>query len=107
MAKQLFAEPRDFTAIFASTDTNALGILEAAEEAGIRIPEDVSLLGFDNIRDAGLPRIELTTIEQPLRMLSSVAMDCLLQKIRNEQAGYLHRILYPNLVERKSCRKIG
>ena len=107
MAKQLFSEPRDYTAIFASTDTNALGILQAAEEAGIRIPEDISLLGFDNIRDASLPRIELTTIEQPLRMLSSVAMDCLLQKIQNEQAGYSHRILYPNLVVRKSCRKIG
>lgn len=107
MAKQLFSEKPEFTAIFASTDTNALGIMKAAEEAGIRIPEDISLLGFDNIRDASLPRIDLTTIEQPMKLLSSVAMDCLFQKIQNEQSGYSHRILYPNLVERSSCRKIG
>ena len=107
MAKQLFAAKPDYTAIFASTDTNALGIMQAAEEAGIRMPEDISLLGFDNIRDAGLPRIDLTTVEQPMQLLSSVAMDCLFQKIQNEQSGYSHRILYPNLVERKSCKKIG
>ena len=68
-------------------------------------PTDV-VLGFDNIRDASLPRIDLTTIEQPMKLLSSVAMDCLFQKIQNEQSGYSHRILYPNLVERSSCRKI-
>ena len=103
LAKQLFAQERHFSAIFAATDTNALGIMQAAEEIGLRIPEDLSLLGFDNIRDSGLPRIELTTIEQPMKMLASVAVDTLLDKIQNEQAGYSHRILSPTLVERSSC----
>lgn len=104
LAKQLFAQERNFSAIFAATDTNALGIMQAAEENGIRIPEDLSLLGFDNIRDSGLPRINLTTIEQPKKMLASVAVDSLLDKIQNELEGYSHRILMPTLVERSSCR---
>ena len=106
LAKQLFAQERKFTAIFAATDTNALGIMGAAEENGIRIPEDVSLLGFDNIRYSSLPRINLTTIEQPMKMLASVAVDSLLDKIQSELAGYSHRILTPTLIERSSCRAV-
>ena len=102
-AMQLFQQERSYTAIFAATDTNALGIMQAAEELGIRIPEDISLLGFDNIRDSGLPRIELTTIEQPKKLLASVAVDTLLDKITNELSGYSHRIISPTLIERSSC----
>ena len=78
--------------------------MQAAEELGIRIPEDISLLGFDNIRDSGLPRIQLTTIEQPKKMMASVAVDSLLDRIQNELAGYTHRILMPTLIERTSCK---
>ena len=103
LSKQLFTQNRTFSAIFAATDTNALGIMQAAEELGIRIPEDISLLGFDNIRDSGLPRINLTTVEQPKKMLASMAVDSLLDKIQNELSGYTHRILTPTIVERSSC----
>ena len=106
LAKQLFSRPLQHTAIFAATDTNALGILQAAEEMGVRIPEEVSLLGFDNIRDSGLPRIGLTTVEQPKKLLASMAVDSLLDKIENEQAGYTHRILTPGIVERSTCRRL-
>ena len=107
LAQQLFSQPLNETAIFAATDTNALGILQAAEEKGIRIPEDLSLLGFDNIRDSGLPRIGLTTIEQPKKLLASMAVDSLLDIIENELAGYTHRVLTPSLVERTTCRAIN
>ena len=106
LAQQLFSQPLDYTAIFAATDTNALGVIQAAEEKGIRIPQDLSLLGFDNIRDGGLPRIGLTTIEQPKKLLASMAVDSLLDKIENEMSGYTHRVLSPSLVERETCRKI-
>lgn len=106
MAMELFEQRRDFTAIMASMDTLALGVLQAAEECGIRIPEDVSLLGFDNIRYADLPKINLTTIEQPKRVMADVAMDMLLEKIKNEQFSYSHRILSPTLIKRSSCRII-
>ena len=106
LAKQLFAQERNFSAIFAATDTNALGVIQAAEESGICIPEDISLLGFDNIRYSSLPRIHLTTIEQPMKMLASVAVDSLLDKIQSELAGYTHRILTPTLIERSTCRAV-
>ena len=105
-AMQLFQQERKFTAIFAATDTNALGIMQAAEELNIGIPGDISLLGFDNIRDSGLPRIELTTIEQPKKLLASVAVDTLLDKITDERSGYSHRIISPSLIERSSCARI-
>lgn len=104
LAKQLFAQERHYTAIFAASDTNALGIIGAAEECGIRIPDDLSLVGFDNISYCSLPRIELTTIEQPMKMLASVAVDSLLEKVQNNLAGYTHRILTPTLIERSSCK---
>ena len=103
LAKQLFSQELRYTAIFAATDTNALGIMQAAEEVNIRIPGDLSLLGFDNIRDGSLPRIGLSTIEQPKKMLASVAVETLLDKIQNDRDGYSHRILSPALVERTSC----
>ena len=106
LAQQLFSRPLEETAVFAATDTNALGVLQAAEEKGIRIPEDLSLLGFDNIRDSGLPRIGLTTIDQPKKLLAAMAVESLLDKIENELAGYTHRVLTPSLVERSTCRKI-
>ena len=103
MAKELFQTRNNFTAIQASTDTLALGVLEAAEELSIRIPEDISLIGFDNIRYAGLPKINLTTIEQPKGAMASTAVDILLEKIHSDYDSYAHRILSPALVERKSC----
>lgn len=103
LALQLFAQERRYSAIFASTDTNALGIMQAAEELNIRIPEDISLLGFDNIPNSGLPHIHLTTIDQPQKMMASIAIDTLLDKIHSEQAGYSHRVLSPSLIERSSC----
>ena len=106
-ALQLFQQERSYTAIFAATDTNALGVMQAAEELGISIPGDISLLGFDNIRDSGLPRIELTTIEQPKKLLASVAVDTLLDKITNELSGYSHRIISPAIVKRSSCAPLN
>ena len=106
MARELFSKPLDYTAIFASMDSNALGILKAADEMNIDIPGRLSLIGFDNITATGMPRIELTTIEQPMKMLASVAVHTLLEKVQNELAGYTHRILTPTLIERSSCRQI-
>ena len=81
--------------------------MSATEECGIRIPEDLSLIGFDNISYGALPRIELTTVEQPMKLLASEAVDILLEKVENELVGYTHRILMPTLIERSSCRAPG
>lgn len=107
LARQFFTQERDYTAIFAASDTNALGIMQAADECGIRIPEDISLLGFDNIQYSELPRIRLTTIEQPKKMLASVAVESILDQVENDFSGYTHHILNPTLVERESCAPVA
>lgn len=103
MAKQLFSAPFTHTAIFASTDSNALGVLKAADEFKIRIPEDISLLGFDNIHFTELPRIDLSTVEQPKMTMAAVAVEMLVEKMRAPSIGYAHRILTPTLIKRSSC----
>ena len=106
MAKDLFAQPIDYTAIFASTDSNALGILKAADELGIKIPDQLSLIGFDNIPSTALPRIDLTTIEQPKRAMAVQAVDMLLDKIERGTQGYVHQIMSPSLIQRGTCRSL-
>lgn len=106
MAKELFARIPDYTAIFASTDSNALGIMKAADEMGIAIPDQLSLIGFDNIPATALPRIDLTTIEQPKKDMAVQAVNMLLDKIERGTQGYVHQIMTPSLVRRGTCRSL-
>ena len=93
------------TAIFCATDALALGTMQAADEAGIRIPEDISLLGFDNISFTALPRIGITTVEQPKTEMARAAIELVLD-VHEEDGVKVSRSIGPRLVERTSCRKI-
>ena len=106
LARELFSQPWNFTAMLAATDTLALGVMQAADELGIRIPQDFSLLGYDNIRYSELPKINLSTIEQPRRAIASIAVEMLLEKIQNDYEGYSHRIVAPTLIKRGSCQPL-
>ena len=81
-------------------------VKQAAYEAGIRIPKDVSLMGFDNISFSALPEIDLTTINQPTQQIATSAVDMLLDHIRDPEAERTNLILPPSLIERKSCRSV-
>ena len=105
LAKELFQEPLDYTAIFASTDSNALGVLTAADELGIDIPGRLSLIGFDNISATALSRIDLTTIDQPKKAMAVQAVDMLRDKIEHGTQGYVHQILLPTLIRRGTCKE--
>ena len=105
LAKKLFQKPLDYTAIFASTDSNALGVLTAADELGIDIPGRLSLIGFDNISATALSRIDLTTIDQPKKAMAVQAVDMLRDKIEHGTQGYVHQILLPTLIRRGTCKE--
>lgn len=105
LAKELFQKPLDYTAIFASTDSNALGVLTAADELGIDIPGRLSLIGFDNISATALSRIDLTTIDQPKKAMAGQAVDMLRDKIEHGTQGYVHQILLPTLIRRGTCKE--
>ena len=102
MAKEILGREHDFSAVFASTDTNAIGLMQAAEEINIRIPQDISLLGFDNIRLSSLPQIDLTTIEQPKEEMAVKAVAMLIDKIERRSIGSAHEIIAPRLIIRGS-----
>ena len=108
LGRALFSAPFTQTAVFAPSDIMALGVMQAADEAGLRIPQDISLLGYDDIEYAALPKIRLTTIAQPTAKLAAAALELLLALIGAEdRAGdHTHRLLMPALVERDTCRKL-
>ena len=106
LASDYFSRPRQETAILCSADMLAIGVKQAAYEAGIRIPKDVSLMGFDNISFSALPEIDLTTINQPTQQMATSAVDMLLDHIRDPEAAHTRLILPPSLIERKSCRPV-
>ena len=84
----------------------ALKIMEAAEERGVRIPEDVSLVGYDNISFAALPRIHLTTVSQHKFRLGEIAVERLLEQIQGRRERTVD-LLRPELVVRSTCRRVS
>ncbi len=107
LAKAHFEAPHTETAILCAADTLAIGVIQAAYEKGIRIPDDLSLMGFDNISFSALPPIDLTTVNQPKRELAVAALDMLQNRIKKPDAPYSRTILSPSLIVRNSCRAIG
>ena len=90
------------TAIFAANDVMALGVLEVAEGCGYRVPDDLSLIGYDDISYASLPRIQLTTIAQPAVEMGQIATTWLLSHIEPSDEAPLQRTLSPRLVVRST-----
>lgn len=91
-------------AIFAFSDMTALKVLEAAEECGIRVPEDVSLVGFDNISFSALPRIHLTTVSQKKHRQGRLAVQRLLEQMQGG-APRTADLIQPELIVRSTCAK--
>ena len=78
-AHALFDLPAPPTAIFAPSDTQAMGVLKAARERGLRVPGDLAVIGFDDVEFADY--IGLTTVRQPLEESGRVAVDLLLARL--------------------------
>ncbi|GAC1678400.1 MAG: substrate-binding domain-containing protein [Candidatus Acidiferrum sp.] len=80
-AKQLLARKRAFTALFAYNDISAIGSMQAFHEAGLRVPEDISLVGFDDIPAANFANPGLTTVRQPLLKMGQIAAQTIVDQI--------------------------
>ncbi len=106
-AKVLFGLDARPTAIFAGNDLSALGVLRAAREAGLRVPEDLSVVGFDDIPLSAWSTPPLTTVHQPLTEMAAVAVRTLLESTGSD--GTLrHRVeLATDLVVRESTAPPG
>ncbi|MBR4427018.1 MAG: substrate-binding domain-containing protein, partial [Spirochaetales bacterium] len=106
LAMEYFSTKFDCSAIFCATDALALGVMQAADEKGLRIPQDISILGFDNISFTSLPRIGISTVEQPKDEMAKAAIDILIDNIEGGSESLASRSIAPRLVERTSCRRI-
>jgi LacI family transcriptional regulator len=81
VTRKLLATGCPFTALFAFNDISAIGAIHALREAGRRVPEDVSVVGFDDIQSAAFQNPALTTVRQPLRQMGLIAAETLLRRI--------------------------
>jgi LacI family transcriptional regulator len=102
-AHQLLSRTAPPTAIFASNDVSAFGVIEAATELGLRIPLDLSLVGFDDIPQAAFTQPPLTTVRQPLEQMGRVAARLLLGLIADPEGPPARVELPTELVVRISC----
>lgn len=98
-AVQAFSRPIPPTAIFAGADIAALGVLRAAEERGLRVPEDVTVTGYDNIYVSKIGRVSLTTVDQAGQLTGSISSRLLIERI-NGRIQPVHYVVAPRLVTR-------
>ena len=101
--RDLLAVRRDFTAIFCFNDKAAIGAVRAIVDAGLRCPEDISVIGFDDIATSNFTTPRLTTIRQPLQRMGEVAAQLLLKRIQHPKESYPDTIMFePELMVRES-----
>jgi LacI family transcriptional regulator len=99
----LLEKTRDFTAVFCFNDIAAIGAIRALKEAGLRVPEDVSVVGFDDILSAAYATPSLTTVRQPLTEMGKRGAQILLERIGNRDKEYpTEVVMSPELVVRES-----
>jgi LacI family transcriptional regulator, galactose operon repressor len=106
-ARQLLTLADRPTAVFAANDLSAIATVEVAGVLGIRVPEELSVVGFDNVPDSALSTPPLTTVNQPIHEMGRRATTLLIKLIRGEQVDATHITLATSLVVRRSTRPVG
>jgi DNA-binding LacI/PurR family transcriptional regulator len=108
VSRKLIARGGNFTALFAFNDISAIGAIRALREAGRRVPEDISVVGFDDIQSAAFHNPALTTIRQPLRQMGEIAAATLLRRIASGGKAPCPKVITvePELVIRASTAPV-
>jgi LacI family transcriptional regulator len=108
-AQQLLAASKSFTALFAFNDISAMGAIRALREAKLRVPDDVSVVGFDDIQSAAYQNPALTTVRQPLREMGRIAAETLLRRIRHAGVDSPAReiTVEPKLIVRETTAEVA
>jgi LacI family transcriptional regulator len=109
MTCKLLKTGQAFSALFAFNDISALGAIRALRESGRRIPEDVSVIGFDDIQSAAYQNPGLTTIRQPLRHMGMTAAETLVRRINSPKSAEYPKniVVEPELIVRGSTAAVA
>ncbi len=104
--KKMLTQKRPFTALFAYNDISAIGAIHAFQEAGMRVPEDVSVVGLDDIEIAVHYTPSLTTVRQPLLKMGEMAARTLMEKLEGTAKDAPEILIEPELVVRRSTAPV-
>jgi DNA-binding LacI/PurR family transcriptional regulator len=105
--QRLLATRERFTALVSFNDMAAIGAMRALEDFGLRVPDDVSVIGFDDIKVAAFSRPRLTTIRQPMSNIGRIAAQCVLNQLKGLEPFRKQITVEPELVVRESTRAIS
>ncbi len=110
LTADLLKEKRPFTALLAFDDMTAFGAIRALSQAGLRVPEQCSVMGFDDVALSALYTPPLTTIRQPMEAMGAAAVEIVLEGIKSvlekREVAAHHRKMEPELVVRQSTRSL-
>jgi len=105
-ANKIIKDNIEVNAIFAANDFMALGAIDSLRRAGIKIPEEISVVGYDDIWVAKIYQPSLTTIRQPIFEMCELAINILLKEINKDENTRLENIFRPELIVRESCSNL-
>jgi LacI family transcriptional regulator len=105
--KQLLASGEQFSAVFIGNDSMAMGAHSALREEGLRVPEDISIVSFDDIPEAAHFVPKLTTVRQDFPLLGRLTIEYLISLIETEDTANYQRVLQPQLIVRESTCAIS
>jgi LacI family transcriptional regulator len=91
------------TAILAANDEMAIGAMDAARQRSLRVPEDLAVIGFDDIQMSALTHPPLTTVRQPMQLLGEAAVTLLFDRLQSSNGQPHHEVLDTKLIVRQSC----
>lgn len=110
LTEELLRRRRPFTALMAFDDVTAFGAIRALTKAGIRVPEQCSVVGFDDVSPAAIYSPALTTVRQPMEVMGAAAATIVLEAINatseNKAIRTIHRRIVPELIVRESTRNV-
>ena len=105
--KQLFERGIQFSAVICANDEMAVGALDVIRERGLSIPDDISVVGYDNVRWAPFLSPKLTTVNNPIRDMGRMAARWVLKNVYNEDKLTIQTIFEPEIVARESAGPVS
>jgi LacI family transcriptional regulator len=105
--KQLFEKDLNFSAVVCANDEMAVGAMDVIRKKGLRIPGDISVVGFDNVRWAPFLSPKLTSVNNPIRDMGRMAADWVMKHVYDEETLEVQTVFEPTLIERESSGPVA